>query len=180
MTTFSRHSEARPNPSPPGCWFCCCGPCRFPTGFWQSSTTRPAAPIVKQAGKTLRIIVDGGYVKAPFLKRALRAAGTVIGRLRKDAALRHLPRALRRGQRRGPGRPPKYGQNKISLAKRAAHRQGWEVVECTVYGQTVSKLYKTFRVRPDRMKGRLSWLTILSSGFLRARPMLTWIRANCR
>jgi hypothetical protein len=102
------------------------------------------APIVKQAGKTLWIVVDGGYVKAPFLRRALRAGVTVIGRLRKDAALRDLPRKLRRGRRRGPGRPPKYGKNKISLAKRAAHRDGWQVAQCTVYGQTVSKLYKTF------------------------------------
>jgi hypothetical protein len=79
------------------------------------------APIVKQAGKTLWIVVDGGYVKAPFLRRALRAGVTIIGRLRKDAALRDLPRKLRRGRRRGPGRPPKYGKHRISLAKRAAH-----------------------------------------------------------
>ena len=102
------------------------------------------APIVKQAGKTLWVVVDGGYVKAPFLKRALRAGVTVIGRLRKDAALRDLPRKLRRGKRRGRGRPPKYGKNKISLAKRTAHCQGWETAKCTVYGKTVSKLYKTF------------------------------------
>jgi hypothetical protein len=102
------------------------------------------APIVKQAGKTLWIVVDGGYVKAPFLKRALRAGVTVIGRLRKDAALRDLPPKLRRGRRRGRGRPRKYGKNKISLAKRAAHRNGWEAAECTVYGKTVTKLYKTF------------------------------------
>ena len=87
------------------------------------------APIVKQAGKTLWIVVDGGYVKAPFLKRALRAGVTVIGRLRKDAALRDLPRKPRRGKRRGRGRPPKYGKNKISLAKRAAHRDGWETAQ---------------------------------------------------
>jgi hypothetical protein len=102
------------------------------------------APIIKEAGKTLWIVVDGGYVKAPFLKRALRAKVTIIGRLRKDAALRDLPPKLRRGQRRRRGRPPKYGKNRISLAKRAAHRQGWEVAQCTVYGQTVTKLYKTF------------------------------------
>ena len=76
------------------------------------------APIVTQAGKTLWIVVDGGYVKAPFLRRALRTGATVIGRLRKDAALRDLPRKLRRGRRRGPGRPPKYGKHKISLANR--------------------------------------------------------------
>jgi hypothetical protein len=101
------------------------------------------APIVKKAGKTLWIVVDGGYVKAPFLKRALRTEATVIGRLRKDAALRDLPPKLRRGERRR-GRPRKYGKNRISLAKRAAHREGWEVAECTVYGRTVTKLYKTF------------------------------------
>jgi hypothetical protein len=68
----------------------------------------------------------------------------VIGRLRKDAALRDLPPKPRRGRRRGPGRPPTYGKHKISLAKRAAHRHGWEVAPCTVYGRTVTKLYKTF------------------------------------
>ena len=102
------------------------------------------APIVKKAGKTLWIVVDGGYVKAPFLKRALRAGVTVIGRLRKDAALRDLPPQPRRGKRRRRGRPPKYGKHKISLAKRAAHPQGWQTAKCTVYGKTVVKLYKTF------------------------------------
>jgi hypothetical protein len=33
---------------------------------------------------------------------------------------------------------------KLIRAKRAAHREGWEVAQCTVYGQTVSKLCKTF------------------------------------
>ncbi|MBN1394221.1 MAG: transposase [Pirellulales bacterium] len=102
------------------------------------------APIVKKAGKTLWIVVDGGYVKAPFLRRVLRTGVTVVGRLRRDAALRDLPRKLRRGQRRGRGRPPTYGKNRISLAKRAAHLRGWETAECTVYGQTVTKVYKTF------------------------------------
>lgn len=101
------------------------------------------APIVKQAGKTLWIVIDGGYVKAPFLKRAMRTGVTIVGRLRKDAALRDLPRKPRRGQRRR-GRPPKYGKHRISLAKRAAHREGWQTVECSVYNQTVTKLYKTF------------------------------------
>ena len=96
------------------------------------------APLVKQAGKTLWIVVDGGYVKAPFLKRAARTGATIIGRLRKDAALRDLPRKLRRGQRRR-GRPPKYGKHRISLAKRAAHREGWQVAKCTVYNHMVTK-----------------------------------------
>jgi hypothetical protein len=102
------------------------------------------ARIVKNAGKTLWVVVDGGYTKWPFLKRALAAGVTVVGRLRKDAALRDLPPKLRAGQRRGRGRPRQYGPRKISLAKRAARKQGWQKLECTLYGKQVTKTYKTF------------------------------------
>jgi hypothetical protein len=30
------------------------------------------------------------------------------------------------------------------LAKRGGQVRGWQTVECTVYGETVTKLYKTF------------------------------------
>jgi len=102
------------------------------------------APLVKKAGKTLWVVVDGGYTKAPFLRPAIATGTTIIGRLRKDAALCDLPPPLRRGQRRGRGRPRTYGKNRISLAKRAGHRQGWQTIECTVYGKTATKTYKTF------------------------------------
>ena len=102
------------------------------------------AGLAKQAGKTLWVVVDGGYTKEPFLKPAHAAGATIIGRLRKDAALCDLPRRLRRGQRRGPGRPRTYGKNRISLAKRAGHRQGWQTIECTAYNKTVVKTCKTF------------------------------------
>ena len=102
------------------------------------------ATLVKNAGKTLWVVVDGGYTKEPFLKPAIATGTTVIGRLRKDAALRDLPVPLRPGQRRGPGRPRTYGKNRISLAKRAGHKQGWQTIECTVYGKTTTKTYKTF------------------------------------
>jgi hypothetical protein len=102
------------------------------------------APLVKQAGKTLWIVVDGGYTKAVFLKRAAAAGVTIVGRLRKDAALRDLPPKLKRGQRAGRGRPRKYGKNKIRLAKRAAHNRGWQKITCAIYGKTVTKTYKTF------------------------------------
>ena len=78
------------------------------------------------------------------MKPAIATGATVIGRLRKDAALRDLPPPLRPGQRRGRGRPPTYGKNRISLAKRAGHRQGWQTIECTAYGKTATKTYKTF------------------------------------
>jgi hypothetical protein len=103
-----------------------------------------AAEIVLAAGKKLWIVVDGGYTKRPFLKRALKASVVVIGRLRKDAALRDLPPKLKKGQRRPRGRPRKYGKRRISLAKRAGHRQGWQTIECVLYNQTVTKTYKTF------------------------------------
>ena len=102
-------------------------------------------PLLKNAGKTVWIVIDGGYTKWPFLKRVLRLAKVVVvGRLRRDAFLRDLPPPPKRGQRRSRGRPRKYGKNRISLAKRAGHKQGWQTVECTLYGKTVTKTYKTF------------------------------------
>lgn len=100
--------------------------------------------LAQAAEKTVWVVVDGGYTKEPFLKPVLALGVTVVGRLRKDAALFDLPPPLRRGQRRGRGRPRKYGKHRISLAKRAGHQQGWQTVECTVYGKTVAKTYKTF------------------------------------
>jgi len=101
-------------------------------------------PILKQAGKTVWIVIDGGYAKRPFLRRALKIGATIVGRLRKDAALRDLPPKLKKGQRRGRGRPRKYGRNKLSLAKRAGHKRGWQTIQCTLYNETVTKTYKTF------------------------------------
>lgn len=102
-------------------------------------------PILQTAGKTVWIVVDGGYTKRPFLRRALALPGVVIvGRLRKDAALRGLPPKRKPGKRRGRGRPRKYGKNKISLAKRAGQKRGWQTVECMLYGKTVTKTCKTF------------------------------------
>ena len=101
-------------------------------------------PLVKKAGKMLWVVVDGGYTKVPFLKRAAAAGVVVVGRLRKDAALRTLPPSLRRGQRPGRGRPRKYGKHKISLAKRAGQKRGWQTTVCLVYGKPVAKTFKTF------------------------------------
>jgi hypothetical protein len=94
--------------------------------------------LVKKAGKTRWVVVDGGYTKLPFLRRASAAGVAVVGRLRKDAALRDLPRPLRPGQRRGRGRPRKYGKNKIRLAKRAGQKRGWQTVACTLYNETTT------------------------------------------
>ena len=42
---------------------------------------------------------------------------TVVSRLRKDAALWSLPEPTKPGEKRGPGRPPIYGKERISLAR---------------------------------------------------------------
>lgn len=103
------------------------------------------APLLKRAEKTVWVVIDGGYTKRPFLRRVLKIPKVVVvGRLRKDAALRDLPPKLKRGQRRGRGRPRTYGKNKISLAKRMGQTRGWQTVDCHVYGQPVTKVCKTF------------------------------------
>jgi hypothetical protein len=130
------------------------------------------APILKMAGKILWVVVDGGYTKRPFLKPALEAGVVVIGRLRKDAALYDLPPKLKKGQGRSRGRPPTYGKNRISLAKRAGQRRGWKTIECVLYNQTVTKSYKTFLatyhpaggvIRVVLVKEDHAWLPLFST-----------------
>lgn len=99
------------------------------------------AELAKTAGKAVWVVADGAYAKRPFLK-PLRGAGiTVVSRLRKDAALFDLPP---QPQKRGRGQPRKYGQKRLHLRRRAAHRSGWETIACFVYGQGVTKTIKTF------------------------------------
>jgi len=101
-------------------------------------------PLLKKARKTVWVVIDGGYTKRPFLRRALKTGITIVGRLRKDAALKDLPPKRKQGQRRGRGRPRKYGKNKMSLAKRAGQKRGWKTIACMVYGKATTKTYKSF------------------------------------
>ena len=111
-----------------------------------------AARVITRLGTTLPstedrpwVAVDGGYAKREFLKPAKAAGFVVVTRLRKDAALYDLPAALPPGQKRGRGRPPIYGKNRLSLAKRAGQRRGWRTVEARrITGAAVTKRYKTF------------------------------------
>jgi DDE superfamily endonuclease len=102
-----------------------------------------AAQTLKNLDKSLWIVVDGAYAKWPFLKRALAAGTVVVSRLRKDAALWTVPDKVPPGQR-GRGRPRKYGKERISLAKRAGHARGWLRDTFELYGEQVTKTYKTF------------------------------------
>jgi hypothetical protein len=102
-------------------------------------------PLLPANAPAAWLVVDGGYTKREFLKPALSAGFVVVARLRKDAALYDLPPVLPPGQKRGRGRPPIYGKNRLSLAKRAGQKRGWQTVTVrTNTGAVVVKRYKTF------------------------------------
>jgi len=103
-------------------------------------------------GKTLWIVADGAYAKRPFLQRVLALGVVVVSRLRKDAALWSVPEVVPPGQRKR-GRPRTYGKDRISLAKRAGHPQGWQQDEFVLYGQKVRKKYKTFQATYEPVGG---------------------------
>jgi hypothetical protein len=95
-------------------------------------------------GQPLWVVVDGAYAARPFLKRALAVGVVVVSRLRHNASLRSIPEPLRPGQPKKRGPKPKYGTQSISLAKRAGHRHGWQTGRFSLYGEEVTKTYKTF------------------------------------
>ena len=103
-------------------------------------------------GKALWVVADGAYAKKEFLKPAIALGMTVVSRLRKDAALWTVPGPKPPG-RRGPA--PTYGDRRIELAKRAGQRRGWTTEAFTLYGERVTKRYKTFLATgPDPKKRR--------------------------
>lgn len=98
------------------------------------------------------LAVDGGYAARPFLKPVLALGIVVVSRLRKDACLYDLPGQPDPHQR---GRHPLYGKNKISLAKRAAHRQGWQTISYNCRGACVTRQYKTFLATSKLVSGKI-------------------------
>lgn len=102
------------------------------------------AECCKRAGKALWVVTDGGYTKAPFLKPAIRSGAVVITRLRKDAALRSVPRPPGKGGKTR-GRPRKYGQEKIALGDKARETSGWFKIRVVLYGREMTKTVKRFQ-----------------------------------
>jgi hypothetical protein len=101
----------------------------------------------------LRIVADGAYAKQPFLQVARTRPGVVIiSRLRRDAALRSVPKPVP-AERRRPGRPRTYGRQRLSLAKRAGQKHGWEQVTCRQYGREVVKRIKCFQATYKPARG---------------------------
>lgn len=100
-----------------------------------------AVKLLHPMGKTLWLVMDGAYAYRSLFRIVLPLSVTIVSRLRKDAGLRTLPKPRRPGERGGKR---KYGADKISLAKRAAHRQGWQTIAVVMYGRKATKTYKTF------------------------------------
>jgi hypothetical protein len=96
----------------------------------------------------LWLAVDGAYAVRPFLRPVLGLEFVVVSRLRKDARLFDLPPEGSHGNRI-------YGKNKLSLAKRAAHRQGWETIRYDCRGSEVTRQYKTFVATSQLVSGQI-------------------------
>jgi hypothetical protein len=101
-------------------------------------------------GAAVWLVVDGAYAARPFLRPVLSLGVVVVSRLRKDARLWDLPPERQPGRR---GRPRIYGQNRISLAKRAGQRRGWESIAYNGRGEDVTVRYKTFEATTQLVGG---------------------------
>ncbi len=86
------------------------------------------------------IVFDGAYAASVLIRPLVARGAVVVTRLRRDAKLFDLP-VNPPGRR---GRPRIYGQNRISLAKRAGHREGWQTVSYSQRGVLVERQCKTF------------------------------------
>jgi hypothetical protein len=94
------------------------------------------------------LAVDGAYAARPFLLPVLELGIVVVSRLRKDACLFDLPPEGSHGNRI-------YGKNKISLAKRAGHGQGWSTITYPCRGVEVTCQYKTFLATSRLISGEI-------------------------
>jgi DDE superfamily endonuclease len=94
------------------------------------------------------LAVDGAYAARPFLLPILKMGVTIVSRLRKDACLYDLPPE-------GSHHNRIYGNNKISLAKRAGHRHGWRSITYDCRGSQVTRQYKTFLATSELISGQI-------------------------
>ncbi|TWT77158.1 IS701 family transposase [Neorhodopirellula pilleata] len=86
------------------------------------------------------VVFDGAYAAKSLVRPLIAQGATVVTRIRRDAKLFDLP-VNKIGQR---GRPRKYGQSRISLAKRAGHRDGWQTINYLCRGVVSEGRCKTF------------------------------------
>ena len=86
------------------------------------------------------VVFDGAYAARELIRSLLARGAVVVTRLRCDAQLFDLP--VKEPGRRG--RPRIYGPNRLSLAKRAGHRAGWQTIRYSNRGVRVAGRCKTF------------------------------------
>ncbi len=86
------------------------------------------------------VVFDGAYAARDLIRSLLARGAVVVTRLRCDAKLFDLP--VKEPGRRG--RPRIYGPNRLSLAKRAGHREGWQTIHYSSRGVLVERRCKTF------------------------------------
>jgi len=86
------------------------------------------------------IVFDGAYAARELIRPLIAGGATVVTRLRRDAKLFDLPANPPRRR----GRPRIYGKHRISLAKRAGRRDGWQTIRYASRGVLVEGRAKTF------------------------------------
>lgn len=96
------------------------------------------------------VVADGAYAAFPFLGPLLKRGIVVVSRLRRDAKLFDLPPEPDPRKR---GRHPTYGKNRISLAMRAGHPQGWASITYRCRGHQVTRKFKTFLATTQLTRG---------------------------
>jgi hypothetical protein len=102
------------------------------------------------------VVFDGAYAARALIRSLLARGAVVVTRLRCDAQLFDLP--VKEPGRRG--RPRIYGQNRLSLAKRAGHREGWQTVRYSNRGVLVEGRCKTF-LATSRLAGGVVRVVLL-------------------
>jgi hypothetical protein len=102
------------------------------------------------------VVFDGAYAAKELVRPLIKSGAVVITRLRRDAKLFDLP-VSEPGRR---GRPRIYGENRLSLAKRAGRRDGWERVSYSQRGIIVEKRCKTF-LATSHLSGGIIRIVIL-------------------
>jgi hypothetical protein len=126
---------------------------------------RVIAPVFK--GFQTLLLMDSWYMRCTLISYALANGLHVIGQVRRDTALFHLPE--RTGKR---GRPRKYG-DKVTAP--------WidslpEVsMECFIYGKTQMVYYRSAVVLARVLKGRavrIVWSQLVNENGSRTKPSL--------
>lgn len=118
------------------------------SGLVFKSKTEQAAELAKWAyncckslGKKLRIVTDGGFTRASFLRPVIKMGAVIITRLRKDAV---LYAELKPPKRRKRGRPRKYGK-RIKLTNIVNSPDGWCKNKAFLYSKEEIKEVKVFK-----------------------------------